>query len=146
MRGLLYNKTAFQLSTLFIRRKIPHVYFGLLFLSSNYFSHTLTWRITQLCQSFIIGCLQVGLEINPCRPEDAGSYSCKLTNPLGEAFETAKGVVRKIYQKPLFTQKFTDTQQVCKINRLLYEIRTIFCYMFIISVVYFTAYSIYSYF
>lgn len=60
--------------------------------------------------------MQVGLEINPCRPADSGTYSCRLTNPLGEAQEEAKGKVRKIYQKPEFIQKFNDLQQVISIN------------------------------
>ncbi|XP_054277504.1 obscurin-like isoform X6 [Macrosteles quadrilineatus] len=55
---------------------------------------------------------KIGLEINPCKPEDAGTYSVMLTNPLGEVKEEAKGTVRKIYQRPLFTQKFNDLQQL----------------------------------
>ncbi|XP_046661140.1 obscurin isoform X2 [Homalodisca vitripennis] len=64
-------------------------------------------RISMTCDG-----TKVGLEINPCKPEDAGTYSCKLTNPLGEAKEEAKGTVRKIYQRPIFTQKFNDLQQL----------------------------------
>uniref|UniRef100_A0A1B6FN80 Obscurin n=1 Tax=Cuerna arida TaxID=1464854 RepID=A0A1B6FN80_9HEMI len=64
-------------------------------------------RISMTCDG-----TKVGLEINPCKPEDAGTYSCKLTNPLGEAKEEAKGTVRKIYQRPIFTQRFNDLQQL----------------------------------
>jgi hypothetical protein len=45
---------------------------------------------------------------------DAGSYVCQLKNPLGEDESTAKASVRKVYQAPNFTQKFTDLQQVHK--------------------------------
>ncbi|RZF43883.1 hypothetical protein LSTR_LSTR007219 [Laodelphax striatellus] len=35
---------------------------------------------------------KVGLEINPSKLSDAGSYKCTLSNPLGEAESSAKGV------------------------------------------------------
>jgi hypothetical protein len=54
----------------------------------------------------------VGLEIKPAKLSDAGNYLCQLKNPLGEDESTAKASVRKVYQAPSFTQKFTDLQQV----------------------------------
>ncbi|PNF42104.1 Obscurin [Cryptotermes secundus] len=55
---------------------------------------------------------KVGLEVKPARLSDAGSYVCQLKNPLGEDESTAKASVRKVYQAPNFTQKFTDLQQL----------------------------------
>ncbi|CAG4950620.1 unnamed protein product [Parnassius apollo] len=55
---------------------------------------------------------RVGLEINPVELADAGVYSVKLTNPLGEDSSEAKVNVRKVYQPPTFSQKFTDLQQL----------------------------------
>ncbi|XP_076666422.1 obscurin isoform X4 [Andrena cerasifolii] len=52
------------------------------------------------------------LEINPCEPKDAGVYQCRVTNPLGEDTTKSTANVRKIYQSPSFTQKFTDLQQL----------------------------------
>jgi hypothetical protein len=54
----------------------------------------------------------VGLEIKPAKLSDAGNYLCQLKNPLGEDESTAKASVRKVFQAPNFTQKFTDLQQV----------------------------------
>ena len=54
----------------------------------------------------------MGLEIKPAKLSDAGNYLCQLKNPLGEDESTAKASVRKVYQAPNFTQKFTDLQQV----------------------------------
>ncbi|XP_069669104.1 obscurin isoform X4 [Periplaneta americana] len=54
---------------------------------------------------------KVGLEIKPAKLSDAGNYLCRLKNPLGEDESTAKAAVRKVYQAPNFTQKFTDYQQ-----------------------------------
>nr|CAD7572364.1 unnamed protein product [Timema californicum] len=55
---------------------------------------------------------KVGLEIKPARLSDGGVYTCKLKNPLGEAESSAKASIRKVYQAPSFTQKFTDLQQL----------------------------------
>ena len=55
---------------------------------------------------------QVGLEINPCTLADIGTYTCRLTNPLGSVEAAAQGNVRKVYQPAFFVQKFTDMQQV----------------------------------
>ncbi|XP_068626397.1 obscurin [Battus philenor] len=55
---------------------------------------------------------RVGLEINPIEPSDAGVYGVTLRNPLGEDSSDAKVNVRKIYQPPTFSQKFSDLQQL----------------------------------
>ncbi|XP_045498877.1 obscurin isoform X7 [Colias croceus] len=55
---------------------------------------------------------RVGLEINPLKLSDAGVYSVKLINPLGEDKTEGKVNVRKVYQPPAFTQRFTDLQQL----------------------------------
>lgn len=54
----------------------------------------------------------VGLIINPAETSDSGVYSCLLANPLGEDTSQCNANVRKIYKKPVFTQKITDQQQV----------------------------------
>lgn len=45
-------------------------------------------------------------------PADAGVYSVRLSNPLGEDTSEAKLNVRKVFQPPTFSHKFTDLQQV----------------------------------
>ncbi|XP_045524043.1 obscurin isoform X4 [Pieris brassicae] len=55
---------------------------------------------------------RVGLEINPVERPDAGVYSVKLVNPMGEDKTEGKIHVRKVFQPPAFTQKFTDLQQL----------------------------------
>ncbi|XP_025153244.1 obscurin isoform X6 [Harpegnathos saltator] len=64
-------------------------------------------RVTMSCDG-----KKVGLEINPCNVKDAGAYSCKLSNPLGEDTTGANAIIRKVYQSPTFTQRFTDLQQL----------------------------------
>lgn len=54
----------------------------------------------------------MGLEINPVELPDAGVYAVKLVNPLGEDNSEGNINVRKVYQPPTFSQKFTDLQQV----------------------------------
>lgn len=54
----------------------------------------------------------MGLEIKPATLNDAGLYTCKLVNPLGEDSSSAKANVRKVFQPPKFSQKFSDLQQV----------------------------------
>lgn len=56
---------------------------------------------------------KVGLEIKSAKLEDAGSYTCKLSSPLGENSSTGRINVKKTSQPPKFNQKFTDLQQVC---------------------------------
>nr|XP_037866814.1 obscurin isoform X5 [Bombyx mori] len=55
---------------------------------------------------------RVGLEINPVELPDAGVYSVKLVNPLGEDSSEGKITVKKVYQAPTFSQRFTDLQQL----------------------------------
>ncbi|XP_063617006.1 obscurin isoform X2 [Cydia splendana] len=55
---------------------------------------------------------RVGLEISSMELPDAGVYSVKLVNPLGEDTTQGKIDVRKVYQPPRFSQKFTDLQQL----------------------------------
>ncbi|XP_046962544.1 obscurin isoform X5 [Vanessa cardui] len=55
---------------------------------------------------------KVSLEINSLELPDAGVYSVKLVNPLGEDSTEGKINVRKVFQPPRFTQKFTDLQQL----------------------------------
>ncbi|GBP12338.1 Obscurin [Eumeta japonica] len=55
---------------------------------------------------------RVGLEITPVEMGDAGVYSVKLINPLGEDATEGKMNVRKVYQPPSFSQKFSDLQQL----------------------------------
>ncbi|KAL6444321.1 hypothetical protein ACFW04_001898 [Cataglyphis niger] len=64
-------------------------------------------RVTMSCDG-----KKVGLQINPCEPKDAGVYGCRLSNPLGDDTTSANAVVRKVYQSPNFTQRFTDLQQL----------------------------------
>ncbi|XP_011305282.1 muscle M-line assembly protein unc-89 isoform X2 [Fopius arisanus] len=55
---------------------------------------------------------KVGIEIHPCSPKDAGVYRCRLINPLGEDASSGVAIVRKIYSRPNFAQRFTDLQQL----------------------------------
>ncbi|XP_044576089.1 obscurin isoform X6 [Cotesia glomerata] len=55
---------------------------------------------------------KVGVTINPTTAKDAGVYRCRLVNPSGEDTSSAIATIRKIFQRPNFTQKFTDLQQV----------------------------------
>ncbi|KAL0112249.1 hypothetical protein PUN28_011952 [Cardiocondyla obscurior] len=64
-------------------------------------------RVTMSCDG-----RKVGLQINPCNPKDAGVYGCRISNPLGEDTTNANAIVRKVYQSPTFTQRFTDLQQL----------------------------------
>lgn len=41
-----------------------------------------------------------------------GFYSCALKNPYGEDSSAAHVGVRKLYQAPMFTQRFKHLQQV----------------------------------
>ncbi|XP_035445105.2 obscurin isoform X5 [Spodoptera frugiperda] len=55
---------------------------------------------------------RVGLEISSMELPDAGVYSIKLVNPLGEDCSDGNINVRKVYSAPTFSQKFTDLQQL----------------------------------
>lgn len=64
-------------------------------------------RVTMSCDG-----KKVGLQINPCKHTDAGVYGCRLSNPQGEDTTSANAIVRKVYQSPIFTQRFSDLQQL----------------------------------
>ncbi|XP_076165903.1 obscurin isoform X4 [Ptiloglossa arizonensis] len=64
-------------------------------------------RVTVTCNG-----KKTELEVNPCVPNDAGVYECRVTNPLGQDTAKATANVRKIYQAPSFTQTFPDLQQL----------------------------------
>ncbi|XP_044269472.1 obscurin isoform X2 [Tribolium madens] len=55
---------------------------------------------------------KVGLEILNAVPGDAGRYSVKISNPLGEESSEANAAVHKVFMPPHFTQTFTDLQQL----------------------------------
>ncbi|XP_053962910.1 obscurin isoform X2 [Anastrepha ludens] len=63
---------------------------------------------------FLIACdgKHVSLNINPVEASDSGIYNCLLANPLGEDSSACEANVRKVYKKPLFTQKICDQQQL----------------------------------
>ncbi|XP_043515960.1 obscurin isoform X5 [Frieseomelitta varia] len=52
------------------------------------------------------------LEINPCEPQDAGVYECRVSNPLGEDSTKSTANVKKTSQPPSFMQTFKDLQQL----------------------------------
>nr|XP_031831778.1 obscurin isoform X2 [Nomia melanderi] len=64
-------------------------------------------RVTVTCDG-----KKTELEINPCEPQDAGVYECRVTNPLGEDSTKSTANIRKIFQSPIFSQTFTDLQQL----------------------------------
>lgn len=55
---------------------------------------------------------KVALEMEKAHKSDDGEYQLTLTNPLGTETAKAKVSVRKIYSAPVFTQKFSDLQQL----------------------------------
>ncbi|XP_066148174.1 obscurin isoform X4 [Euwallacea fornicatus] len=55
---------------------------------------------------------RVGLKIDRATPADAGIYGVTITNPLGQESTEGKATVRKVFQPPAFTQRFTDLQQL----------------------------------
>ncbi|XP_050295068.1 obscurin-like isoform X13 [Anthonomus grandis grandis] len=55
---------------------------------------------------------RVGLRIDKAIPSDAGIYGVTITNPLGKESTEGKATVRKVFQPPAFTQRFTDLQQL----------------------------------
>ncbi|XP_060519331.1 obscurin isoform X9 [Cylas formicarius] len=55
---------------------------------------------------------RVGLRIDNALPSDAGVYGATITNPLGQESTQGKASVRKVFQPPAFTQRFTDLQQL----------------------------------
>lgn len=61
----------------------------------------------------------MGLRIDRAGPADAGVYGVTITNPLGEESSEGKATVRKVFQPPAFTQRFTDLQQVSRVNFII---------------------------
>lgn len=55
---------------------------------------------------------KVGLVISPAEVTDSGAYSCLLANPLGEDTSKCNANVRKVYQKPHFSLKLSDTPAI----------------------------------
>lgn len=55
---------------------------------------------------------KMAVEIAKAEKRDEGDYKIALKNELGERSAEAKVSVRKIYQSPSFTQKFSDVQQL----------------------------------
>ncbi|XP_059609271.1 obscurin isoform X5 [Phlebotomus argentipes] len=56
----------------------------------------------------------VGLVVNPVEITDSGKYKCLLANPLGEDQSECQASVRKVYQRPQFTHKLIDLQELPK--------------------------------
>uniref|UniRef100_A0A1B0DPE4 Uncharacterized protein n=1 Tax=Phlebotomus papatasi TaxID=29031 RepID=A0A1B0DPE4_PHLPP len=56
----------------------------------------------------------VGLTVNPVEITDSGNYKCLLANPLGEDESECQASVRKVYQRPQFTHKLIDLQELPK--------------------------------
>ncbi|XP_050523342.1 obscurin isoform X47 [Daktulosphaira vitifoliae] len=71
-------------------------------------------KILQPCNRIHFSCdgYKVGLEILDTNTGDAGKYTCILVNKLGSAVSDAQVGVRKLYQAPVFTQRFSHNQQL----------------------------------
>lgn len=71
-------------------------------------------KILQSCNKIHFTCdgYKVGLEILDTNTGDAGLYTCTLTNHLGSAISDCHVGIRKLYQAPIFTQRFSHNQQV----------------------------------
>lgn len=71
-------------------------------------------KILQPCNKIHFTCdgYKVGLEVLDTNTGDAGKYTCTLTNKLGSAISDCQVGIRKIYQAPIFTQRFSHNQQV----------------------------------
>lgn len=52
------------------------------------------------------------MHIDNAKPSDAGVYRVIISNPMGTDSSEAKATVHKVFAPPVFTQKFTDLQQV----------------------------------
>ncbi|XP_049307131.1 obscurin isoform X3 [Bactrocera dorsalis] len=65
-------------------------------------------------ESTLISCdgKHVSLIINNAEASHSGTYNCLLANPLGEDASDCELNVRKVYKKPLFTQKICDQQHL----------------------------------
>lgn len=71
-------------------------------------------KTLQPCNKIHFTCdgYKVGLEVLDTNTGDAGQYSCTLTNKLGSAKSDCQVGIRKLYQAPAFTQRFSHIQQV----------------------------------
>lgn len=71
-------------------------------------------KAVQASEQLMMSCdgKKVCLEINPSHAKDSGLYACELYNPLGSDKSKANVTVRKVNQSPIFTQKFSDLQQM----------------------------------
>jgi len=71
-------------------------------------------KILQPCNKVHFTCdgYKVGLEILDTNTGDAGQYTCTLTNNLGSSKSDCQVGIRKLYQAPVFTQRFSHNQQV----------------------------------
>ncbi|XP_025192239.1 obscurin isoform X4 [Melanaphis sacchari] len=71
-------------------------------------------KILQPCNKVHFTCdgYKVGLEILDTNIGDAGQYTCTLTNKLGSSKSECQVGIRKLYQAPVFTQRFSHNQQL----------------------------------
>ncbi|KAE9543197.1 hypothetical protein AGLY_003108 [Aphis glycines] len=71
-------------------------------------------KILQPCNKVHFTCdgYKVGLEILDTNTGDAGQYTCTLTNNLGFSKSECQVGIRKLYQAPVFTQRFSHNQQL----------------------------------
>ncbi|XP_060852350.1 obscurin isoform X3 [Rhopalosiphum padi] len=71
-------------------------------------------KILQPCNKVHFTCdgYKVGLEILDTNTGDAGQYTCTLTNNLGATKSECQVGIRKLYQAPVFTQRFSHNQQL----------------------------------
>ncbi|XP_050059981.1 obscurin isoform X6 [Aphis gossypii] len=71
-------------------------------------------KILQPCNKVHFTCdgYKVGLEILDTNTGDAGQYTCTLTNNLGSSKSECQVGIRKLYQAPVFTQRFSHNQQL----------------------------------
>ncbi|XP_050440778.1 obscurin isoform X40 [Adelges cooleyi] len=71
-------------------------------------------KVIQPCNRIHFSCdgYKIGLEIQDTNTGDAGKYTCTLTNKLGSTVSDAHVSIRKLYQAPIFTQRFSHNQQL----------------------------------
>ncbi|XP_022174781.1 obscurin-like isoform X5 [Myzus persicae] len=71
-------------------------------------------KVLQPCNKVHFTCdgYKVGLEILDTNTGDAGHYTCTLTNNLGSSKSDCQVGIRKLYQAPVFTQRFSHNQQL----------------------------------
>ncbi|XP_029346662.1 obscurin isoform X6 [Acyrthosiphon pisum] len=71
-------------------------------------------KVLQPCNKVHFTCdgYKVGLEVLDTNTGDAGQYTCTLTNKLGSSKSDCQVGIRKLYQAPVFTQRFSHNQQL----------------------------------